>query len=103
MGIIFLIILTIASLLFSLLAFMGKDIILDDAYIKASKAERETMDKKAYRLQAAVIFLFLAIVSLCNALRAILHIAWLTYLAFGFMVIGIIYAIASHYEIKKKQ
>ena len=101
-GLIFLIFLTITSLIFAILAFSGKDIILDDAYIKASEEERNTMDKKAYRIQAAVVFLFIAVISACNALRAIMHMPLFTYLAGAFGIIGIIYAIVSHYKIKKK-
>ena len=50
-GLIFLIFLTVVSLIFSVLAFSGKDIILDDTYIKASEEERNTMNKKAYRIE----------------------------------------------------
>ena len=101
-GLIFLIFLTITSLIFSVLAFSGKNIILDDTYIKASEEERNTMNKKAYRLQAAIIFLFVAVISACNALRAIIDMPLFTYLAGAFVIIGIIYGIASHYAIKKK-
>ncbi len=101
-GLIFLIFLTVTSLVFSILAFLGKDIILDDTYLKASEEERNTMDKKAYRIQAAVIFLFIAVISACNALRAIMHIPLFTYLAGVLGIVGIIYVIISHYKIKKK-
>lgn len=100
---IILVFMTIGSLIFSLLGFMGKDIILDDTYIKASKEEREGMDKKAYRLQGAIIFLFIFAATLCNLLRAVLHLAWFTYVAFAISAIGIVYAIISHYVIKKQQ
>ena len=96
-----LIFMAVISLLFSILAFAGKDIILDDAYIKASKEEREKMDKKAYRLQGAIIFLFIFIITLFNLLRAVLHEAMFTYIAFIIAAIGIVYAIISHYKIKK--
>ena len=102
LGLIFLIFLTVVSLVFSILAFLGKDIILDDAYIKASEEERKNMNKKAYRMQSAIIFLFLAVISACNALRAILNMPLFTYLAGVFGIVGIIYAIVSHYKIKKK-
>ncbi len=102
LGLVFLIFLTVTSLVFSILAFLGKDIMLDDAYLKASEEERNTMDKKAYRIQAAVVFLFIAIISACNALRAILHMPLFTYLAGALGIVGIIYAIISHYKIKKK-
>ena len=44
--------LTLISLIFSIL---GYDAILDDAYINATKEEQKKMDKKAYRLQGAII------------------------------------------------
>ena len=97
-----LVFLTVISLFFSILGFAGKDIILDDAYIKASKEEREDMDKKAYRLQGAIIFLFIFVATLCNLLRALTHTPVFTYITCGIGVIGIIYAIVSHYSIKKK-
>ena len=98
-----LIVMAVVSLIFSVLGFMGKDMILDDAYIKASKEEREKMDKKAYGLQGSIIFLFLFVITLCNILRAVLHIPLFTYAAFVIGVIGIAYAIISHYKLKKRQ
>ena len=96
-----LIFITVGSLVFSILAFMGKEIILNDTYIKASKETREKMNKKAYCVQTGIIFMFLFVVSLCNALRFILHIKWFTYISLFFLVIGIIYTIVSHYKLKK--
>ena len=101
-GLVFLIFLTLMSLVLSILAFLGYDIILDDTYIKASEEERKAMDKNAYRIQAAVIFICIAIMSACNALRGLLHMPLLTYLACAVCIGGAIYAIISHYELKKK-
>ena len=101
-GLLFLIFLTVTSLFLSILAFVGKDIILDDAYIKASEEEKAAMDKKAYRIQAAIIFLFIAVISACNALRSLLHLPIFTYLSLALGIVGLIYAIVSHYKIKKK-
>lgn len=97
-----LIAMAVMCLIFSVLGFIGKDMILDNTYIKASKEEREKMDKKAYRLQGSIIFLFLFAITLCNVLRALLHIASFTYAAFVIAVIGIAYAIISHYKLKAK-
>ena len=96
-----LIFMSVGSLVFSILSFMGKDIILDNAYIKASKEDREKMDKKAYRTQSGIVFIFVFLVSLCNLLRFILHIEIFTYIALSLGMIGIIYAIVSHYKLKK--
>ena len=93
----------VITLVFSVLGFMGKDMILDNAYIQASEEEREKMDKKAYRLQGSIIFLFLFAITLCNILRAVLHIASFTYAAWVIAAAGIAYAVISHYKLKKKQ
>ena len=98
-----LIVMAVGTLVCSVLGFMGKDMILDDAYIKASKEEREKMGKKAYRLQGSIIFLFLFVITLCNILQVVLHIPLFTYAAFVIGVIGIAYAIISHYKLKKKR
>ena len=96
-----LIFMIVGALVFSILAFMGKNVILDDTYIKASTEDREKMDKKAYRIQSGVIFIFLFAISLCNLLRFLLHIKTFTYISLLLGVICIIYAIISHYKLKK--
>ena len=98
-----LIVTAVISLTFSVLGFMGKDMILDSTYIKAPKEEQSKMDKKAYSLQGTIIFLFLFALTLCNILRIVLRIAALAYVALAITVIGIAYTIISHYHLKKKQ
>lgn len=102
LGLVILIVIIVVSFVLAILAFSGKDIILDDAYIKASEEERKSMNKQAYRVQTGIIFLFIAAMSLCNAIRLITRISLFAYLAGAVMLIGILYAIVSHYQIKKK-
>lgn len=105
MGVLYLVgllVIAVASLILSVLGYLGKNIILDDAYIKASEEEREKMDKKAYRLQGSIIFLFLFFITICSILRAVLHIEWFAYAAFVIAAIGIAYTLISHYKLKKK-
>lgn len=97
-----LILATVISLVFSILGFTGNNVILDDAYIKASKEEREKMDKKAYRLQGAIVFLALFAMNFFHLIRIYTHIEFFTYISFAIGAIVIIYAIISHYAIKKK-
>ncbi|MBP3936000.1 MAG: DUF3784 domain-containing protein [Clostridia bacterium] len=101
-GLVVLIVIIVVSFVLAIFAFSGKDIILDDAYIKASEEERKSMNKQAYRLQAGIIFLFIVVMSLCNAIRLITQISLFGYLAGAMLLIGIVYAIVSHYQIKKK-
>ena len=95
-------ILMLASFILSLLDFIKKGIILDDNYVFASKEARERMDKKAYYLQSAIVFLLLGVMFLFHTLRLLLDIVWFTYAAFVIAFVAIVYVIVSHYAIKKK-
>ncbi|MBQ7009494.1 MAG: DUF3784 domain-containing protein, partial [Ruminococcus sp.] len=46
-----------------------------NAYIWASKQERESMNKKTYYRQSAVIFLLLSLIFLLNGIAVLYHIS----------------------------
>ena len=96
-----LILIAVISFVYTLLGFLGKDIILDDIYLKAPKEKRAAMRKKDFCLQGTLIFLFIFIATLCGLLGTLAY-PWLTYLAYAFAAIGLVYTIASHYMLKKK-
>lgn len=48
----------------SILSFMQKGFLLNNAYIYASKEERKKLDKKPHYRQSAIVFLLLGIVFL---------------------------------------
>ena len=93
---------TIVSLIFSVMGFMGKDVILDDTYTKASKEDREKMDKNAYRLQSSVFFLLIFVSTVCNLLRYLTAIPLFSYIGIVAVLIAVIHFIISHYAIKKR-
>ena len=84
-------------------SFIGKGFLLNNAYLYASKHERETMDKRSYYRQSAVVFLMISIVFALNGLELILQTGWLTYLAITTIMIAIIYAIASSALIERRK
>lgn len=90
------------SYIFALLGLLGIGIIIDDNYVFASKEKRENMDKKAYYLQSAIIFLCLGTMFLLYIIRLLTGIVYFTYAAFMVCFAALIYAIVSHYAIKKK-
>ncbi len=92
----------IVSFLYSMLALCGKDIILNNTYIRANEEERKKMNKKAYRLQSAIIFLLISILSLANALRFLLNLKWITYASIIILVAIIIFYFVSSKKIKNK-
>ena len=93
--------LAVFSLILSIQAFLGKDVILNNTYRKASEEERKNMNKKAYSVQSAVIFLFIFIISLLNTIRAFVNVPWLTYATAAAFVVLVVYFFVSNHKLKK--
>lgn len=100
-GIFFLI--SLVAFVLSIRAFLEKGFLLNNAYIYASKKERETMDKKPHYRQTAVVFLLVGVIFLLNGLASLLKVYWISYLATAVTVGTIIYAVASAAAIEKKK
>ena len=100
-GILFLI--AIVAFVFSIRSFLEKGFLLNNAYIYASKKEREDMDKKPHYRQSAVVFLLIGLIFLLNGLSVLLKTLWISYLAIGVMGITAVYAVASSVAIEKKK
>lgn len=95
--------LMIISYIFALLGFLGIGIIIDDNYVFASKEKRKAMNKKSYYLQSGIIFLCLGTMFLLYLLRLVTGIVYFKYAALIVCMTAMIYAILSHYAIKKNQ
>ena len=100
----------IASILFavsvflffmSVRSFMEKGVLFNNAYIYASKQEREKMNKKPYYRQSAIVFLLLGIVFLLHALAVLLEAYWISFVGVAVIIITLIYAIVSSITIEK--
>ena len=102
-GAIILGVIAIACFIFSYLQFQEKGFLFNNAYIYASKQERETMDKKPHYKQSGIVFVFIGIIFLINAIDTILQTGWLTFFVIGIAVIAIIYAIVSSVIIEKRK
>ena len=102
-GMIILGLLAILSFVFSYLQFHEKGFLFNNAYIYASKKERENMDKRPHYKQSGVIFLLLGIIWLINAVDMVLQTEWLFYLFIVVAVITVIYAIISPIVIEKRK
>lgn len=94
---------SLVAFVLSIRAFLEKGFLLNNAYIYASKKERETMDKKPHYRQTAVVFLLVGVIFLLNGLSVLLKIHWISYLATGVTVFAIIYAVTSSAAIEKKK
>lgn len=89
----------VICLIISILSFMKKGFLFNNAYIWASKSERENMDKKPYYRQSAIAFALCFAVFLCMAIESVLLTGWL-WIAVGAICIAIfVYTIASSKKI----
>ena len=82
-------------------SFMEKGFLFNNAYIYASKQEREKMNKKPYYRQSAVVFLLLGLLFLLIALAVLLEANWICYVGIALIIITLIYAIVSSVIIEK--
>ena len=88
-------VLSIISLIISVMSFMEKGFLFNNAYIWASKQERESMDKKPYYRQSAIVFALFAAVFLFMALDCYFLTDWLWILSGTFSVAAVVYAVVS--------
>ena len=100
----------IASILFavsvflffmSVRSFMEKGFLFNNAYIYASKQEREKMNKKPHYRQSAIVFLLLGLLFLLTALAVFLEANWIFYVGVVIAIVTLIYAIVSSVMIEK--
>jgi len=88
-------VLAIVSAIISIRSFMEKGFLFNNAYIWASKQEREKMDKKPHYRQSAIAFAIITAVFVCMALECVLLTGWL-WIAVGVLSVSVlVYAIAS--------
>ena len=83
----------IGAFVMSYRSFREKGFLFNNAYIYASKQERETMDKKPHYRQSAIVFLLIGIIFLLNGVSVLLAAKWIFILVIVIAVIAFIYAI----------
>lgn len=97
------ILMLVSLLLFimSIRSFLEKGFLFNNAYLYATKKERETMNKKPYYRQTAVLFFLMGITFLLIGFAILYNAGWITYIAEAVVLIIVIYAIASSIAIEK--
>lgn len=86
---------SIGAFVFGYFQFKEKGFLFNNAYIFATKAEREKMNKKPYYRQSAVVFAMIGVLYFLLALQMIMHGGWINVAVMG-AIIGLIgYAIVS--------
>ena len=99
-GVLFLI--AVFAFAMSVRSFQEKGFLFNNAYLYASRQERDSMNKKPYYRQSGIVFLMIGFVFLLNGLSALLQIGWISYLAGAIIIATLVYAIVSTIAIDKK-
>ena len=93
---------SVFALFVSIRSFREKGFLFNNAYIYASKQEREAMNKRPHYRQSAIVFLLMAIVFGLNGLAVLLNATWIFYIVVVVIIITLIYAIVSSIAIERQ-
>ncbi len=89
-------------LVLAIRSFLERGFLLNNAYLYASKEEREKMDRKPYYRQSAIVFCFLSAVFLVIGLSLTLQNDTFMLLEIPLAAGAMIYAVASTVRINKQ-
>ena len=92
-----------ALAIISIRSFRNRGFLFNNAYIYASKEEREAMDKKPHYRQSAIVFLLLSIVFVVIGLSIVLHDSQINLLEIPLFLGVSIYAVVSSARINKSK
>ncbi len=87
-------------LILAILHFMERGYLFNNAYIYASREQRDTMNKKPYYRQSAIVFLILCIVFIVIGLSVVLQNSMIILGEIPLFIAVMIYAIVSSAKIK---
>ena len=90
-------------LLCAVMAFLERGILLNNAYLYASKAERKKMNKKPYYQQSTIVFCILSANFLVIGLSLLLRNDKLLFVEIPLIAGAVVYAIASTAKINKRK
>ena len=93
-------VLALVSGVISFLSSKEKGFLFNNAYIYASKSERERMDKRPYYRQSAIVFLLICIMLTILGILTVLQLdKVIPIVVIPFAIITVLYAIISYIKI----
>lgn len=84
-------------------SFNNKGFLFNNEYIYATKQERETMDKRPFYRQTAIVFFILCLIFVVSTISVILKNSRINLLQIPLTLGAIIYAIISSERIRKSK
>ena len=85
----------IIAFVIAILQFAEKGFLFHNAYLWASKEERERMDKSPYYKQAGVVFSLIGIIFLLNGVEALFQRSWFFPIVIAVEIGTVLYAVVS--------
>ena len=95
--------LSIVSFIIGYFQFKEKGFLFNNAYLYASKEERNRMNKKPHYRQSAIVFSSLGIVFLVIAVTILTGWNWLFPIVIVIAILLVVYAIVSSISIERKR
>ncbi len=92
---------SVFAFIMSIRSFMEKGFLFNNAYLYATKQERETMNKKPHYRQSAIVFFSIGLIFLLIGFNMLFQINWIFYIVIAIVVVTLIYAIVSSVMIEK--
>lgn len=92
-----------AAFVISIFQFAGKGFLLNNAYIYATKLEREQMNKRPYYVQSGVIIALVGIVFVLLGIEVVLQISWMSYLVVIVVALLAVFTLVSSIVINNRK
>ena len=92
---------SVFAFIMSIRSFREKGFLFNNAYLYASKQERETMNKKPHYRQSAIVFLTIGLIFLLNGFNMLFQTNWIFYIIIAIIIVTLIYSIVSSVMIEK--
>lgn len=99
---IFIFLIAIVTAIISFNSFNNKGYLFNNAYFYATKEEKETMDKKPYYRQSAIVFLLLTFIAVVIGVSIVLKNDRVLLLEIPLIILAVIYVIVSSIRISKE-
>ncbi len=84
-------------------SFKNRGFLFNNAYLFASKEERETMDKKPHYKQSAIVFLLLSVVFIVIGLSIVFNDSRINLIEIPLIIGALVYAIISSIQISRNE
>lgn len=92
-----------AAFVISIFQFAGKGFLLNNAYLYATKSEREQMNKRPYYLQSGVNFALVGVMFVLLGIEVATQLSWMSYLIVTIIALMLVFTLVSSIVINNRK